>query len=93
MLTKGERWKILGVLVILLVAYLLLATVLNAIGLSSMDPQQPADPNLSLALILGSLIPSTLFNLAWGTIQPSMYVELRNLKEGGSAGNLHEVFA
>ena len=96
MLTKGERWKILGVLAILVVAYILLSVVLNIIGVASMDlPGSAAEApgDLSVAVILGSLIPSTMLNLVWGTIQPAMYVELRDAKEGGSVDSLHEVFA
>ena len=96
MLTNGNRWKILGVLAVLGVAYLLLSIVLRIVGISSMDftatgAEMPG--GLSVALILSSLIPSTLFNLAWGTIQPALYVELRDAKERGSVDSLHEVFA
>jgi hypothetical protein len=31
--------------------------------------------------------------MRWGTIQPLLYVELRQWKEGDSADNLAEVFA
>ncbi len=95
-LTKGERWKIFGLLCILFVAYMLLATVLNVVGLGATVGMNSADTamrNLSIAMVVSSLLTSTLFNLAWGTIQPALYVELRNLKDGGSVGNLHEVFA
>lgn len=95
-LTKGERWKIFGLLCILLVAYMLLATVLNVVGLGSpvaMNSGETTMRNLSIAMVVSSLLTSTLFNLAWGTLQPALYVELRNLKDSDSVGNLHEVFA
>jgi hypothetical protein len=34
-----------------------------------------------------------VLNLLWGTIQPSLYIELRQAKEGGSIDSLEEVFA
>ncbi|MEP7130521.1 MAG: hypothetical protein ABI770_05270 [Sphingomicrobium sp.] len=43
--------------------------------------------------MLGSVIIGTLCNALWGTIQSSLYVELRQWKEGGSLDNLEEVFA
>lgn len=95
-LTKGNRWKILGVLAVLVVAYMLLSIVLPIVGISSMDftaTGTEMSGGLSVALILSSLIPSTLFNLAWGTIQPALYVELRNAKVGDSVDSLQGVFA
>lgn len=95
-LTKGSRWKILGVLVLLLVAYMLLTIVLGIAGVSTLETANIGSETagaLSIAAIVSSLIPSTLFNLAWGTIQPAMYVELRDAKEGGSVEHLQEVFA
>jgi hypothetical protein len=35
----------------------------------------------------------TIFNTLWGTIQPSLYVELRQWKEGDRMENLEQVFA
>ena len=48
---------------------------------------------LKIANILGSVVLGTIFNTLWGTIQPSLYVELRQAKEGDSADRLAEVFA
>jgi hypothetical protein len=95
-LTKGERWKILGVLIVLVVSFWLLSVVLGVAGVSSIkySGQAGAAPaNLTNTVMLLSLIPSTLFSLAWGTIQAALYVELRNAKDGGSVDHLQDVFA
>jgi hypothetical protein len=34
-----------------------------------------------------------VFNAIWGTVQPSLYVELRQSKEGESMESLAQVFA
>jgi hypothetical protein len=39
------------------------------------------------------MILGTIFNVLWGTIQPSLYVELRQAKEGESSESLAQVFA
>ena len=96
MLTSGNRWKILGVLVILMVVYILVASVLGFAGMSAMDmtgTTTETAANLSVASTLSSLAMSTVFSLVWGTIQAAMYVELRDAKESGSVESLNEVFA
>lgn len=89
-LTKGAKWKILGVVLIVIVAYWLLSIVVGIIGLSGYGP---ASGGLSVANVLGGALLSTLLNAAWGTVQPSIYVELRQWKEGTSVEALEEVFA
>ncbi|MES2904480.1 MAG: YciC family protein [Pseudomonadota bacterium] len=94
-LTSGSRWKILGVLVILIAAYLLLVGVLGIAGISSIDISGTATEaeDVSVVAMLGNLISSMLFSLVWGTVQAAIYVELRDAKESGNADSLHEVFA
>lgn len=91
-LTKGSRWKILGLFVVLLLIYWVLQAMLGAIGLT-MYGGATAAAGLTIANLIGSVILSTIFNTMWGTIQPSLYVELRQSKEGDSADRLAEVFA
>jgi len=90
-LTKGVRWKIFGLFLVLLVIYILLFTVLGVIGFSQVNAAS-AD-GLNTANLVGSVVMATLLNLTWGTIQPSLYIELRQAKEGGSLENLEQVFA
>lgn len=90
-LTKGVRWKIFGLFLVLLVIYILLFAVLGMIGLSQVNATS-AD-GLNTANLIGSAVMATLLNLIWGTIQPALYIELRQAKEGGSLENLEQVFA
>jgi hypothetical protein len=87
-LTKGSRWKIFGLFLVLLVIYLLVFMLLGAVGLRSAAAQP-----LGTANLIFSAITSIVLNLLWGTIQPSLYLELRQAKEGGSLENLSRVFA
>jgi hypothetical protein len=90
-LTKGARWKIFGLFLVLLVIYILVFTVLVTLGLGGASAASAGGPTASN--LVGSAITAITFNLLWGTIQPSLYVELRQWKEGGSIENLQEVFA
>lgn len=89
-LTKGARWKIFGLSLLLLVIYWLLSLVVGLIGLGMYNPAQAA--GFTVVNMIGSLIVGTIFNMLWGTVQPSLYVELRQWKDGGSLENLEEVF-
>jgi hypothetical protein len=90
-LTKGARWKIFGLCLLLLVIYWLLSAVIGLVGLGMYSPANAA--GFTVTNIIGSMVVGTIFNMLWGTIQPSLYVELRQWKEGGSVENLAEVFA
>lgn len=89
-LTKGSRWKILGLFLALVVIYWLLSAILGMVGLKMYGASATA---ITAGNLIGSFVLGTIFNVLWGTIQPSLYVELRQAKEGGSLENLEEVFA
>ena len=90
-LTKGARWKIFGLSLVLLVIYWLLSIIVTFVGLGMYGPANPA--GFTIANMIGGIIVGTIFNTLWGTIQPSLYVELRQWKEGDSVQNLADVFA
>lgn len=90
-LTKGARWKILGLFLVLIVCYWLLQILVGAIGMGSYDPNSGA--GLTTSAVLGTVVMGTLFNAVWGTVQPSLYVELRQWKEGKSVEDLEQIFA
>lgn len=89
-LTKGSRWKILGLFLVLLVIYLLVSMALGLVGLAA-NPAATAP--FGVVNLIATAITALVFNLLWGTIQPSLYVELRQAKEGDSADHLAQVFA
>lgn len=91
-LTKGSRWKIFGLLVALLVIfYLAFAVVGLAAGMTSAASLQSG--HLPIMVMVWSIVSTGIFNLLWSTIQPSLFIELRDAREGGGAGELHQVFA
>jgi hypothetical protein len=91
-LTKGARWKIFGLVCILVVAYWLLSIVVGIVGLTAYNPADSVAGITTMNLI-GSAVLGTISNAVWGTIQPSLYVELRQWKEGTSVEALEQVFA
>lgn len=90
-LTKGARWRIFGLALILLVIFIGLFLIASLVGLGTYNASNAA--NIGVGNIIGGVIVGTIFNTIWGTIQPSLYVELRQWKEGTSAEQLAEVFA
>jgi hypothetical protein len=94
-LTKGARWKVFGIQVILLIGcYGIFAAVLGAafttIGINAAAPVATA---FSIGWILSTAITATVVNTVWSTVQTALYVELRNWKEGLPDKSLEEIFA
>jgi hypothetical protein len=95
-LTKGARWKIFGLFLVLLVAYWLLSLIIGVVGLKAYGAG--AGPGattaaLTVGNLIGSVVLGTIFNTIWGTIQPALYVELLEWKEGTGLENLEQIFA
>lgn len=90
-LTAGYRWKILGLFLVLLVIYILIFAVLGVLGLKSLSSTSP-EP-LSVATLIMGAISTMILQVIWGTIQPSLYIELRRAKEGDSMESLEQIFA
>jgi uncharacterized membrane protein len=95
-LTKGARWKVFGIEVILIVVYYVFigafaATTFSATG-SNFATSISTD-GLSFGWIVATVISSTLATTVWSTVQTSLYVELRNWKEGLPEQSLAEIFA
>jgi hypothetical protein len=95
-LTKGARWKVFGLeLVVMIVIWLISAVLglllLRSVGLGNM--QALSRTGLPISWLIMSALISTLINAFWSAIQTSLYVELRNWKDGPSARGLEEIFA
>lgn len=94
-LTKGARWKILGLLLMVLVAYMLLTSVLGVVllagGMRGVTALPPV--GLSTGWVLFNMLQGTLVAAAWGAVQTALYVELRDWKEGPTIDALAEIFA
>lgn len=99
-LTEGARWKVFAVMLILLgisilagiamaiVRLILLRTALAGSVYTGGDFNTYATVTLAMQTVAAAIL-----NLVWGSVQASLYVELKEWKEGGSVQNLEEVFA
>jgi uncharacterized membrane protein len=94
-LTRGARWKVFGIEAILVVGYYIFILVLGAGLIAAVGTDFRAVPTagLSLGWILASVLMSVIVNTVWSTIQSSLYVELRNWKEGLPEQALEDIFA
>ncbi|MEQ6333780.1 hypothetical protein [Sphingobium sp. MK2] len=94
-LTKGARWKILGLQLLLLVLVTLLAIVLGIImATGGMLSAATADTlALSPLYLISTAITNTLIIAFWSTAQASLYAALRNWKDGPQSYDLADIFA
>jgi len=94
-LTKGARWKVFGVEFLLLMFNWIFSAVLSATMPATVgtDLTKLATTGLPVSWIVLSAISGTIINTVWSTIQASLYVELRNWKEGLPEQSLAEIFA
>jgi hypothetical protein len=95
-LTKGARWKVFGIEVILIVIYYVFigafaATTFTATG--SNFATSVSTSGLPLGWLIATIVSSTLATTVWSTVQTSLYVELRNWKEGLPEQSLAEIFS
>lgn len=95
-LTKGARWKVFGVNLIALVFTWIISSVLSIAmiagsGLAGLAVMARTGP--PFWYLLASTIIQTLIVAIWGTIQTSLYIELRDWKDGPQGAALADVFA
>jgi uncharacterized membrane protein len=95
-LTRGARWNVFGVVLILVVAQWILSAILGYIAAATMavDVTSPnilnAMPSSYLAL---QAVVQTAIAALYGVIVASLYVELRNWKDGPATETLADVFS
>jgi len=92
-LSKGARWKILGLAVLVLLIFWLFMVAVGLvqvalIGSSSSDLSRA----FSISALLVSGLSSTFMTCFWSTTQTALYVELRDWKDGPATGRLGEIF-
>jgi hypothetical protein len=96
-LTDGVRWKILGVELVALVGYWMFSALVGALtimmfgGLQAMAAAVAAG-GFPISYYVLSTVAKTLSSAVWGVIQTSLYVELRDWKDGPASDTLAEVF-
>jgi len=93
-LTSGARWKIFGILLVLVVVYWLVSMAAGIFAMSNVDFTNPqAGFDLPVSFYVVNVVVGTLINLFWATVQASLFVELRNWKDGPATENLQQIFA
>ena len=94
-LTKGERWSVFVVLLIVLGFFLLvfmLSSVVSGIGIA-ISARSGDFTGLASLTAIASAISTTLQTVLTSAISTAVYVELRGLKEGVETQGLDAVFA
>lgn len=96
-LTKGARWKIFGLQILLVVVFMLLSSVVGVMmvaggGLQSLAAQMEGG-QMPTGYMIAAVVSSTLMTAFWSTAQTSLYISLRDWKEGPQAETLANVFA
>jgi uncharacterized membrane protein len=93
-LTDGAKWKVFGVLLILLLFYWLLSAIAGIFMFDGVDFSNPdAAFQMSTGFIVMNLVVGTVVNLFWSLVQASLYVELRQWKDGPATASLERIFA
>lgn len=95
-LTRGYRWRIFGMELLLLVLMWIVmgvtAVLVMAGGSFSLQSMAAAQQSPSIVAIVVMLVVQTLISVVWGVCHASLFVELRNAKDGFSGEALAEVF-
>lgn len=95
-LTKGARWKVLGLGLIMVVIYWIFSAVVGVLMLSIYGLNglaAVAQQGFPIGFLLVSAVLSTIVTAIVATIQTSLYIELRDWKDGPATEALTEIFA
>ena len=89
-LTKGARWPVFGLQLIILIAYF---GVAGSLGAGAIAGTGVGALPLSIGWVIANAVVTSLASMVWSTVQAALYVELRDWKDGPTADRLAEVFA
>lgn len=95
-LTRGHRWQIFGLGVIVVIAEMIIGVIFNAIdGVSPFgaDPARVAQQLLSPVFLIVTAVRSTVGAVIGATAIAVLYVELRRAREGEPTGWLADIFS
>jgi hypothetical protein len=95
-LTKNVRWKVFGIELIVLVVLWMVSAIFGLLMLSSFglnNLQAMSRGSLPIGWLVGNVVLTTLLGALWSAVQTSLYVELRNWKDGPSSQGLATIFA
>lgn len=95
-LTRGARWNIFGLLLVLLVLYWMftaLVMVLSVMSFGGIEAFTTGTGSTPVAYLVINAVGGTITSAVWGVILTSLYVELRDWKDGPRTAALADIFA
>jgi hypothetical protein len=94
-LTRGMRWKVFGLILILFVMYWLFAALVGLISVMTyggLDEFAASGSRLSLGDMAINLVSSTITSGVGGVMHSSLFIELRDWKDGPQTETLADIF-
>ncbi|MGA9581561.1 MAG: YciC family protein [Allosphingosinicella sp.] len=95
-LTGGARWKIFGLTLVVVIFYWLFSALVGLLGITfygGIDAfAASTEGGIPLGYLVLNAIAGTLTSAVWGVIQTSLYVELREWKDGPRTEALADIF-
>lgn len=96
-LTKGARWMIFGLLLVVLVVAWLISAVAGLVNIALYGGAEgmmaaAMSGTMPIGMMAITLVTGTIFSAIWGVLLTSLYVELRAWKDGPGGAALAEVF-
>lgn len=91
-LTKGARWKIFGLYLLVVVIFLLAMMLLGVVTIAVGGVPDLTGRAFSPAMLIFNAVTNTLFVTLGAVLQTSLYVELRNWKDGPGTQALGDIF-
>lgn len=93
-LTKGARWKILGLLIVIWIVLFMASGVVGAITVAfGVAGSMAMGGAMPVSILILSLVTSTATTAFMSTAITSLYISLRNWKDGPQAHSLADIFA
>lgn len=94
-LTKGARWKIFGLFVLIMILSWILMGVIGVIMITAGTMPSVANGTLGFSptYLAISAVSNTLILAFWGAVQTSLYVGLSGWKDGPQGASLEDIFA
>jgi hypothetical protein len=96
-LTKGARWMIFGLLLIVFVIFWIISAVAGFFNIASYGGAEglvavTMSGTMPIGMMVVALVTGTIMSVIWSVLLTSLYVELRAWKEGPAGAALAEVF-
>ena len=91
-LTDGARWPIFGLFLVMFLTMGAQEWAVSTLA-GETDAAESASVFGNPVYMVASVVLGTLFNVIWSTVQASLYVELRDWKDGPATSRLEQIFA